>query len=199
MYRIHRMSRIAALGLACVMMFTAWGCEKPGEVFPEVNEDLPLAGEKVLTKLKAGFDVGLKEALKSDGKLEGAHTTNDAKAAKTDGVSAINLKFGRTSSRLRNPANAIPTWAVRTIKELDNLKTHKLEKSTYLFDVGKGRRGYIEAIGLAIECIRCHGLDSALGEGMKKRVEGEFPEDKAMGYKGGQLRGWYWLEYDAAK
>ena len=191
--------RWRALAVASALVLSCWGCEEPGQEYAEVNEHLPAPATKALKVLRSGFDEGLKDALKGSAKLVGTHARFDDRAAKVEGAAAINLKFGRTSDRIFNQANAPPAWAVRTVAQSGDMKTHEMDKQFHTFDIGNGRRGHMEAIGLSIECIRCHGRDSALADGMKERLKAEFPQGAAVGYKGNQLRGWYWLEYDAAK
>ena len=197
--RIDTVTTTIACCLGGLLLLAGGGCEEPGEVYVEANEELPAAGEQVLQTLKKGFEIDVQRALVGEVKLAGLHGANDARAGKVDGAAAINLKFGRTSVRVRNQANAAPAWALRTISEADDVKTHRLEKSVHLLDIGDGRRGYLEAIGTQIHCIRCHVRDSALGEKVRDEIKAQYPEDEAIDFKTGELRGWFWLEYDAAK
>lgn len=187
----------AALGLLCAL--SLWACKEPGVEMPQVNEALPAPATEVLKVLRNGHSLGLKEALTGKAKLAGTHRLHDERAAKVEGAAALNLKFGRTSNRIRNQANKAPAWAVRVLAGHGSEKTYLMEKKFYTFDVGNGRRGYLEALEMSLECIRCHGRESDLAPGMKARLDAEFPEDEATGYKGSELRGWFWLEYDATK
>ncbi len=191
-------ARLAMVMTAVTMPLLA-GCEEPGEVYPEVNEDLPAPAANALDTLRKGFDLHLAEALAGEAELKGLHAFHDDRAAKTDGAEAIHLKFGRTSVRLRNKANTMPKWATRTLRASGDEKTHRMDKNTFTFDIGTGRRGHLEAIGTRIECIRCHGRDAVLGDKVRDKIKAQFPNDEAVDYKGGELRGWFWLEYDAAK
>lgn len=185
--------------VAGMLLAMTLGCDEPGEVYPEVNEDLPKPVEQTLSLLKRGFEVNVQDALAGAAELKGLHTAFDDQVGQIEGAEALHLKFGRTSVRVRNPANKSPAWAMRPVAVFGDVKTHTLDKQLHIYDLGQGRRGALEAIGMQIHCIRCHGRGSALGEKVRARIEAEFPDDEALDFKGNELRGWYWVEYDAPR
>ena len=96
-------------------------------------------------------------------------------------ASTPDAKVGRTSSRLRNPANAAPKW-------LDFAAV----TGPRVFDLDDGRFGYAEPIVTQALCTTCHGKDVA--PSILERLRARYPNDAAMGYGVGDVRGAFWVE-----
>ncbi len=99
------------------------------------------------------------------------------------------LSIGRTSFKLRNPANKPPAWAVPLVEqrlaipeflELENLGT-----------------GAFLPIHLKPQCLACHGEKDQIGDDVKQELAKRYPDDAATGFKDGDLRGWFWVEVPA--
>ena len=99
------------------------------------------------------------------------------------------LRVGRTSDRLRNPANTGPEWAQPL------LATRPAEAT---FALGpKGELGAILPIRLQASCLACHGESAKLAPGVVDALRKAYPKDQATGYHEGDLRGWFWVEVPA--
>ena len=96
------------------------------------------------------------------------------------------VAIGRTSWKLRNPANAAPAWA-------EDLVAARVEAPrTRAHD--DGRLGALLPIRVATKCLTCHGNDAALSEEVRMALADAYPEDRATGFADGDLRGWFWIE-----
>jgi hypothetical protein len=96
------------------------------------------------------------------------------------------VKIGRTSNKLRNPANVAPEWANPYIADLAG-------DPTYL--VGpNGELGALLPIKLKAECQMCHGPVEGIDEGVMAAISEAYPDDQAVGFVEGDLRGWFWVE-----
>jgi hypothetical protein len=145
--------------------------------------------------LLAPFKASLQQALKA-GLAEGPVAAVDAcrlrapelaAAASRDGV-----RVGRASHRLRNPENAAPDWVepilARYLAEPDARKPTTAR-------LGDGRDGYVEPIVLGPLCSTCHG--DAIAPELAARIASLYPEDQAVGFRTGDLRGVFWVELPA--
>jgi len=99
---------------------------------------------------------------------------------------------GRTSLKLRNPDNAPDAWERSVLEAFEKRKEAGEDPAKMEFyevvrqdDVSKLR--YMKAIPTAGLCLACHGeqLDSIV----KTRLETLYPEDQALGYRAGDIRG----------
>jgi hypothetical protein len=96
------------------------------------------------------------------------------------------LDIGRTSHKLRNPANVAPEWADEYVDDL-------VDTPVYL--VGpEGELGVLLPIKLKAECQMCHGPTEAIDEDIMAEISENYPEDQAVGFAEGDLRGWMWIE-----
>jgi hypothetical protein len=101
------------------------------------------------------------------------------------------VRIGRTSWKLRNPANAAPAWAEDAI-------AGRSSEPTY-FASDTGRLGALSPITVAEPCLKCHGSPEQLAPGVSDRLAELYPEDRATGFHDGDLRGWFWVEVPPAQ
>ncbi|HBE92774.1 MAG TPA: hypothetical protein DDW55_09685 [Gammaproteobacteria bacterium] len=99
---------------------------------------------------------------------------------------------GRTSLKLRNPANAPDAWERSVLESFDERKgagedPAKMEHYEVVRKDGVKALRYMKAIPTAKLCLACHGenIDSIT----RTRLEKLYPDDQALGYKAGDIRG----------
>lgn len=105
-----------------------------------------------------------------------------ATAASVDGVA-----IGRTSLRLRNPANAPTVWQQTGLRHYQQSE----DREPMLINLEDGRVGYMEPIVTAPMCLACHG--SELSAEVKDALSTHYPADQATGFAAGDLRGIFWV------
>ena len=99
---------------------------------------------------------------------------------------------GRTSLKLRNPANAPDVWERSVLESFEERKgagedPAKMEHYEVVSQDGVKELRYMKAIPTAKLCLACHGenVDSIT----RTRLEKLYPDDQALGYKAGDIRG----------
>ena len=105
-----------------------------------------------------------------------------AAAASVDGV-----EIGRSSHRVRNPANAPTDWQRRAIDHYLGSE----DRDPMVTDLGDDRVGYAEPIMTAPMCLTCHG--SELSAEVTGALAEHYPPDQATGFAAGDLRGIFWV------
>jgi RND family efflux transporter MFP subunit len=98
------------------------------------------------------------------------------------------VRVGRTSHRLRNPANAPATWMQPPLDEFRNAPPKPGSSRTV--DLGARGIGYIEPIYLKPVCTTCHG--NAIEPALLERIRAQYPDDQAFGFEEGDFRGLFW-------
>jgi len=99
---------------------------------------------------------------------------------------------GRTSLRIRNPANSPDEWERHILETFEErlMAGDKAEEMEY-FEVvqqnGERVFRYMKAIPTAELCESCHG--SNLDKAVKERLRDLYPMDQARGYHAGDIRG----------
>ena len=103
---------------------------------------------------------------------------------------------GRTSLKLRNPANKPDAWELAVLQKFEERKAAgedpaKIEHSEIVEAGGKKAFRYMKAIPTQEVCLACHGqtVEKATGAKLAKL----YPQDKARGFKVGDLRGAFTL------
>lgn len=99
----------------------------------------------------------------------------------------------RTSLKVRNPENAPDEWEEQILKrfqaeaatgaDLAKLEHHEVVVTAE----GDKLLRYMKAIPVTDMCLTCHGTD--VKQDVKAEIARLYPEDKALGYKIGELRG----------
>lgn len=116
----------------------------------------------------------------------------------TDSLASVYKVFlKRVSLKPRNPANA-PSEVERGLLEAYEYAHEKgLPLNTNVQFIRPGDTIlYNKPIFIASElCLNCHGPKEELSEGVKALLAKKYPEDKATGYKPGDLRGMWSLKF----
>jgi hypothetical protein len=103
-------------------------------------------------------------------------------------VATSGVAVGRTSHRLRNPANAPEPWMVPL---LDEFRAAAPQPGAWrAVDLGPRGTGYVEPIVLQPMCATCHG--EAVEPALLERIRALYPSDAAVGFRVGELRGMFW-------
>ncbi len=104
---------------------------------------------------------------------------------------AQKVELGRTSFRLRNPANAPRPWAAKYVAAAAGKKADELEP--VVFDLGD-RIGLLRPIVATNACVRCHGPVDGIPPDVKAELAKRYPKDQGVGFSTGDLRGFIWVE-----
>ncbi len=153
------------------------------------NEAAQARGAELLLPFKQELKSALIDALEQ-GVVEGLGVCRDRAPEIADSLMHDGIRLGRSSHRLRNPANEAPEWlrpAMQAYVDDDS------NRAPYAVELPGGRWGYAEPIITQPLCLTCHGeaVPPVLGD----RIEELYPEDQALGFEAGDLRGVFWLEF----
>lgn len=103
------------------------------------------------------------------------------------------VEVGRTALKVRNPANAPDAFERRVLEEFvrrinSGADPASLEHTETVTEGGQTLFRYMKAIPTAAEpCLACHG--SNVEPEVKTEILRLYPDDKATGFKAGDLRG----------
>lgn len=136
---------------------------------------------RLFTRLQQAFAKGPGEAI-AECKLAAPEIAEAVSSEKT-------LKIGRTSHKLRNPANVPPSWAAPYVEE-------RHAEPVWLTHPD-GRLAGLLPIRVMGLCLRCHGDKASIEEPILEALAEGYPGDNATGFQKGDLRGWFWLEIPA--
>lgn len=106
---------------------------------------------------------------------------------------AEGVEMGRTSHKVRNPANAPADW----MEPMLDAYTAGAQDTHMAMHLQDGRVGYVEPIYVQKPCLMCHGENIATG--IAEQIAAEYPNDRATGFREGDFRGLFWLTMPAGK
>lgn len=189
--------------ISLILVASAAGIGAPhaaAETAPAIEgpEELRAAGERAraaLGPLKRNLKSALQAAL-AESPTEAVDVCQISAPAITDSAGRPGIRLGRTSSKLRNPANAPQPWMEAQLAELE--KQTPPPGTGRVVQLDGGRVGYVEPIYLQPLCGTCHG--DAIDPALLAHIRERYPEDRAVGYAPGELRGLFWaiVENDAS-
>lgn len=183
------MSRKLLIAIAVASTTTFFGATAHAEDTKSMTKESRQAIKALGKELKGT----VKKAVKKEG-LSGAIGSCQLKApeiAKTVSTEK-NLSVARTSLKLRNPENKPDAWELAVLQKFDERRAagedpKKIDYSEVVEHDGKRQFRYMKAIPTGKLCLNCHG--EQLKPEVKATLESSYPEDKALGYKVGELRG----------
>ena len=142
---------------------------------------------------------GLKKGLL--GALQAALADGPAKAIETCSIEAPRLAaasqgvaIGRMTRRTRNPGNAVAGWQEEALAHFESLVAAgaTLEGAVFARTLDGGTVGYAEPLVVQDLCLACHG--ESVAPEVAATLAAKYPEDRATGYRVGDLRGLAWAE-----
>ncbi|MBX2848776.1 MAG: DUF3365 domain-containing protein [Acidiferrobacterales bacterium] len=153
------------------------------------QQQKPAAGAEILAPFKKNLQTALITGL-AEGPEKAIQVCSMEAPIITESVSKGDIIVGRTSDRLRNPSNISPEWVKPILETYLNSPQDRTAKTIPLEN---GQTGYVEAIILQPVCLACHG--ETLSAGISNTITDLYPNDQAIGYQVGDLRGVFWVTY----
>jgi hypothetical protein len=181
----HRRGNMIRLLIVLVVLLAGCAKSKPD------TAEWQARGTDAVRPLKSSLQVamlnGLAEGPESAIAVCREKAPELAAKASSDGV-----RVGRTSHKLRNPANAPKPWMLPLLNAYQAAPGDTTPKVVALEGGGVG---YVEPIYVRALCVGCHG--APLAPSVTETIADLYPEDQATGYKTGDFRGIFWVEFDA--
>ena len=165
---------------------------KPTTSEKSLNEERDRA-RAAIGAFATALQAELKTAMKQGGPINAIGVCNTTAMPITEAVSLEQgLELSRVSFKNRNPANAPEVWQTEVLESFENRQAAGEDPAGLTWsDVaeiyGKQQFRFMQAIPTGALCLQCHG------ENISPEVQAElarlYPEDKAIGYSAGDIRG----------
>ena len=168
-----------AIGIAAIVILAA--CSRPP---PDTA-----TGTALLQPFKAEMKQALQAGL-AQGPVEAIDVCRVRAPDIAAALSREGVRVGRSSHRLRNPNNVAPDWADEILRQYLADESTRGPVAVRLADA---RIGHAEPIVVQPLCLVCHG--EVLAPDLADAIASAYPEDRATGFKEGDLRGIFWVEY----
>lgn len=192
--------RNRALAVALVVLGTSGtGSARGQQPAAYAAEDAPArlaagaqAADAAIAALQRRLAGRLLEELRQGGPARAlAVCREEAPALTAETARSQGIRVGRTSHRLRNPANQAPAWAEGLVAAAADRKAASVRPT--VVDLGE-RVGVLRPIATAGVCLQCHGPATGLSPEVRTFLAAAYPDDRAVGFAAGDLRGFAWGE-----
>ena len=138
----------------------------------------------------------LKGAMKSGGPVAAIDVCNTKAPAIAESLSAKHTPWNinRVSLKPRGATATPDSWETATLKLFDaEIAAGKDAKSLEKFEIveagGEKTLRYMKPVMTAGLCLTCHGTEKQIPASVKQKIAALYPQDKAIDYKDGQVRG----------
>lgn len=153
-------------------------------------------GNKITSAVFSVLSGELMGAMQADG-VQGAMAYCNLQAYPlTDSLSnEFDAHIIRLAERYRNPDNRLQTEMDRKVfEEYDKMDADRLPTAERVKLAGDKSVIFYKPIPLQPQCMACHGPKSAIGEENLAYIRELYPEDKAINFAPGDLRGMWRVE-----
>jgi hypothetical protein len=155
-------------------------------------------GKGIIKAFMGDLKKELKKGMKEGGPVKAIQVCNTVAPHLAEAHSQMSgWQVARTSLKLRNPDNAPDAWEQAVLQEFERRKADgeepmKLLKAEVVEEEGRQVFRMMKAIPTAEVCTKCHGAD--LAEPVTAKLDELYPDDRARGFKVGDLRGAFTLK-----
>lgn len=132
----------------------------------------------------------LEAAMKAGGPVEALNICNTKAPEIAKAVSAEKeMQVSRVSLKNRNPEMGAPNeWQTKVLNDFEAKKAAGEDPATIAYaDVVDNEFRFMKAIPTGAVCLKCHGTD--ISPAVTAKLSELYPDDKATGFKEGDLRG----------
>jgi hypothetical protein len=127
---------------------------------------------------------------------EGAITTcrDQAPAMARAASEQSGWQVRRVSLRNRNPKAVPDVWERATLEDFDRRAAAgespaTLERAEVVERDGRAVQRYMRALPTAELCLNCQGTPDSVSDAVSTRLKTLYPDDRAVGYRAGEIRG----------
>lgn len=179
-------SRNLSFALVLVALLTSLlGCQAADEAPTQAEMD---RAQETLLPFKEELVDALMGTLQNADPSEAIHVCREKAPEIAARLSVDGVRMGRTSHKIRNPANAPEPWVepllAAYLEEPTNTKPRAvvIDEATF---------GYVEPIYVMSFCLSCHG--PSIEPELQATIQSLYPEDQATGFRANDLRGLFWV------
>jgi hypothetical protein len=190
--RVSRLLLAAALSSAVIAAYTQ-AASSSGDADMQARVEAAKAAAGDFLKQLGG---AMKREMQAGGPTAAMKVCRDVAPGIANDISLDNgWKVVRVGTRVRNPMLGLPdTWEQRVLQDFQRraAEGEGFDTMTHYEVVeepgGRSLR-FMKAIGVAPQCLMCHGSTEQIAEPLRVQLQTLYPHDRAVGYRAGDLRG----------
>jgi len=158
------------------------------------NKEIKQEAKAAIMKMGKTMKMHMKQNMKAGGPVQAAtFCSQEARgiAKKVNASYEKGVSVKRISLKYRNPADKPTADEAKVLKELHaTFDAKKAMPKMVVKEVGKNHYKVYKPIFINKGvCLTCHGTNDVRDKAAYKLIKAKYPNDKAVGYKKGDLRG----------
>jgi hypothetical protein len=163
------------------------------QVTPEEEEWVSTVGHGAADSLTQGLVARLLAAIEEGGPASAVDVCSNEALQLTEEIQqqiGAGIELKRTSFKYRNLANAPDTLEGAAIRHFeDALENNRELPPYYVQQVASDTFRYYQPLVVNQLCLQCHGTAATIPPGVQEQLTARYPDDMAVGYSLGDLRG----------
>lgn len=199
---MKKLNIIIALMTALFIVQSCGSSEVDNQKIEEINEideaALMNLGDSITMHAQQVLISNVANAMQEGGSIHAVDFCNVEAMPLTDSLSKLHdVSIQRVSDKNRNPQNALATSMDMDVWEKVKTAMSSETGSKQFLEEENGSYFYYKPIVIAMPtCLSCHGDKNDIDEATQKLIAERYPEDKAMGYQMGDLRGLWKVKFE---
>jgi hypothetical protein len=170
--------------------------EKNTPATEENISDYKVKGDSIIAKTFDTLRNSLLAAVKEKG-FDGAVEFCNTNAFALTNTFAVNtITIERTSDKLRNPANTPDSSEQRILSQIEKMDASSDKAAGIVERDASGNVHYYKPILMQAMCLNCHGTKEQIQPKTREVIQKKYPSDLAYGYKEGEFRGIWHVEFN---
>lgn len=159
----------------------------------QVGDSEQMAVKAAIKDFAGALQTELKTAMQAGGPVAAIGVCNTQALPISRQISAEHgMTLSRVSIKNRNTANAPNEWQMAVLENFESQKAAGKDISTLVWSEtasvdGKNEFRFMKAIPTASICLACHG--ESISPEVKQQLSALYPEDRATGFREGDIRG----------
>jgi hypothetical protein len=155
----------------------------------ESTDTYKLKGDSIVKQTFDTLRSTLLAAIKEKGFDGAVAFCNTSALSLTNSYANKNVTIKRTSDKVRNPANHPDSMEQRILEKFLTMSDSTAKTATVVERDASGSIHYYKSIIMQAMCLNCHGNKEQIQPGTLKMIKSKYPDDAAIGYKEGNVRG----------
>jgi hypothetical protein len=172
----------------------------PAEAIQSARQEATAKAESAASALTGALKSTLMDAMSQGGPEAAVSACADqAQGTAALALSGTRARAGRTSTRLRSPVNRAPDWVSPWLATYGDGPLAEAKPETIVSEAdGSVTARIIRPIEVVPLCLSCHGDPASIPPEVTAILAQRYPDDAAVGYAVGDLRGAVWAEATVA-
>jgi hypothetical protein len=155
----------------------------------ENKNNYKLKGDSIVKQTFDTLRNTLLTAIKEKGFDGAVAFCNTSALSLTNSYANNTVTIKRTSDKVRNPANDPDSMEQRILEKFLTMSDSTAKTATVVERDATGSIHYYKPIIMQAMCLNCHGNKEQIQLGTLKMIKSKYPDDAAIGYKEGNVRG----------